>query len=135
MLFSSGWTAKKHLSYNKNYILFVCISLFLLVEDLRFEKEANSEHVAKGGKAVFACRPFPTQFGPHLIQWRRNGVTLKNGGRYKVGDGSLTINDVRSDDCGEYYCVAKDENSIITSVGRLSIVDGKYDCPNFCVDN
>jgi hypothetical protein len=62
------------------------------------------------------------------IKWRRRGKTLEDGGKYKVVDESLTIKDVSSDDCGEYYCVARDGHSIITSVGILTIKDGKFIC-------
>jgi hypothetical protein len=62
------------------------------------------------------------------IKWRRRGKTLEDGGKYKVVDESLTIKNVSSDDCGEYYCVARDGHSIITSVGILTIKDGKFIC-------
>ena len=60
------------------------------------------------------------------IKWRTNGQTLKSDGKYEVGSESLTINDVSSKDCGEYYCVARDGHSIITSIGTLAIKNGKF---------
>ena len=60
------------------------------------------------------------------IKWRRNGRTLKSGDKYSVDDGKLTIKSVSSEDCGIYYCVARDGVSIVTSVGTLAIKDGNY---------
>ncbi|XP_028406851.1 uncharacterized protein LOC114529293 [Dendronephthya gigantea] len=91
-------------------------------EELRFEKRANTVVVSKGGSATLTCLPHESDSSWSII-WRRDGKTLKTDGRYKVLDGSLTIYNVNSESCGEYYCVAKDASSIITSVGTVVIKD------------
>ena len=108
---------------NQTIILYIVYTLRRLFfsEELRFEKKASSVTVAKGKKAELKCQPFSSD--KRMSKWwRRNGQTLKFN-----GDGPLIINDVSSKDCGEYYCVAEDGESIITSIGTLSIKDGKYD--------
>ena len=43
-----------------------------------------------------------------------------------INQTELVIADVSREDCGEYYCVAKDDESVITSIGTLAIRDGEH---------
>ncbi|XP_028407122.1 antigen WC1.1-like [Dendronephthya gigantea] len=107
----------------KNYIRTVVEVIRLRVgEELRFERKGNTAVVSKGGNARLSCVPHKSDSSWSII-WRRNGKTLKTVGRYKVLEGSLTIQDVNSEDCGQYYCVAKDTSSIITSIATVVIKD------------
>ena len=114
---------------NQTIILYIVCTLrrLFFAEELRFEKKASSVTVAKGEKAELKCQPFSSD--KRMSKWwRRNGITLEMN-----GDRPLTISNASSNDCGEYYCVAKDGESIITSIGTLSIKDGKYDLS--CLSN
>lgn len=93
-------------------------------EELRFEKKASTAVVSKGQKASLFCQPHKSDTSWSIV-WRRNDTTLKAGNKYEVRNGLLIIHDVVSEDCGEYYCVAKDESSIITSVGTLVVKGGE----------
>ena len=96
------------------------------LEEPRFEVKAKDVLVEKGGTAKFSCKPLDND-PPLNIFWRRNGETLKTNGRIKVIDqNKLVIENVSPEDCGEYYCVAKNDQAITTSVGTLIIKDGTY---------
>lgn len=109
------------------YAVVLITFLFFLSEEPRFQKKANTLAVTKGESTTFRCRPLNTG-RIMMIKWRRNGQTLENGSKYEVGDETLTVKNVAREDCGEYYCVARDGQSIFTSVGALTIKDGKYIC-------
>ena len=99
---------------------------FSYLEEPRFEVKAKNVLVEKGGTAKFSCKPF--HYNPPLkIFWRRNGETLKTNEQIRITDQSeLIIRNVSPEDCGEYYCVAKNDQALATSVGTLIIKDGPY---------
>ena len=43
-----------------------------------------------------------------------------------INQSALVISDVSQEDCGEYFCVVRNSESIITSSGTLAIKHGKY---------
>ena len=103
---------------------------FSYLEEPRFEVIAKDVLVEKGDTAKFSCKPL--HYNPPLkIFWRRNGETLKTNERTRITDqNELIIKNVSAEDCGEYYCVAKNDQAITTSVGTLIIKDGTYKgCP------
>lgn len=94
-----------------------------LTEEPSFKKGANDLVIARGDTATFSCLPLSTG-QPMKIIWRRNGTRLKTSERIIVNNtNELVIKDVSQADCGQYYCVARSDESIITSVGTLAIDD------------
>ncbi|KAF5903363.1 titin-like isoform X4, partial [Clarias magur] len=88
-----------------------------------FVKKPFSQKLVEGGSVVFAC-----QIGgspkPH-IYWRKNGVLLTSGYRYRVsynkdtGECKLEISMTFADDAGEYTISAKNQHGEVSASTRL----------------
>ena len=97
------------------------------LEEPSCEGKAKDVLVEKGGTAKFSCKPLNND-APLKVFWRRYGETLKTNERIRNTDqNELIIENVSPEDCGEYYCVAKNDQAITTSVGTLVIKVGMYD--------
>lgn len=84
----------------------------------------NNHELKKGETASLSCRPLGTDT-LWKISWRKNGKSVKLDDRIGVTDeNELVIKNVSQQDCGEYYCVARNGITVITSVGTLAIIDG-----------
>lgn len=97
----------------------------LFLEEPGFDESAKKQELEKGQIATFTCKPSITN-PPMRTSWRKNGRTLERNERITVNNqGELVIRDVSQEDCGEYYCIARNDESVVTSVGTLAIKGGK----------
>lgn len=97
----------------------------MIIEKPHFDKEVNDIVLKKGQTAKFRCKP-PSTNPSMRISWRKNGRALLENERTSViNQTELVIADVSREDCGEYYCVAKDDELVITSIGTLAVRDGE----------
>ena len=98
----------------------------LFTDELHFKKGLKYLELEKGKTARFRCEPLSSNPLTN-ITWRRNGKALEMNQRISViNQSALVISDVSQEDCGEYFCVVRNSESIITSSGTLAIKHGKY---------
>ncbi|MCI4378776.1 hypothetical protein PGIGA_G00219550 [Pangasianodon gigas] len=88
-----------------------------------FVRKPVSQKLVEGGSVVFVC-----QIGgspkPHIC-WKKNGVPLTSGYRYRVsynkdtGECKLEISMTFADDAGEYTITAKNQHGEVSTSTRL----------------
>ncbi|ODM99466.1 Roundabout 1 [Orchesella cincta] len=93
-----------------------------------FRASPQNTWVAQGDTAVLECEPPRGNPEPKVL-WKRNGnlIDVKANGRYRiVGQGSLSISQVRQSDEGRYVCLAKNIVSTRQSNTALLRVTGTF---------
>ncbi|CAB3990925.1 Hemicentin-2, partial [Paramuricea clavata] len=94
-----------------------------IIEEPLFEIGVKNHELQYGETATLRCKPL-TSDSSMKIFWRKNGKALEMNDRISVSNrNELVIKNVSQEDCGEYYCVVKNDRSVITSFGTLAIKD------------
>ena len=88
-----------------------------------FVLRPSDTEVIQGRTATLQC---VANGGPSYEWLLPNGTTIRNGGRYSIVSGILSIQSMSAADQGSYTCIASNAAGKVLSVATLTMIS-KYD--------